>query len=106
MCLWRAPEKYITGAMGPVVPALDRVDLDLTQQNEDDSKVIPIYLLFASCCVGIQKVHNFNHLRNNPFIKLISLHVSTPLGHLQVLTILIIYLIDYNASIHVPIHMH
>jgi hypothetical protein len=39
--------------------------------------------LFASCCVGTQKVHNFKRLRDNSFIKLISLQVSTPLGHLQ-----------------------
>jgi hypothetical protein len=27
MCLWRAPEKYITGAMAPVGAALDRAGL-------------------------------------------------------------------------------
>jgi hypothetical protein len=40
---------------------------------------------------GILKLHNFNRLRNNSFIKLISLHVSTPLSHLQVSTIIFNY---------------
>jgi hypothetical protein len=55
----------------------------------------------------MQKVHNINRLRNNSFIKPISLHVSTLLGHLQVLTnVLTTFLIDYNASIHVTIRIH
>jgi hypothetical protein len=33
MCLRRAPEKYITGAMAPVGAALDRAGVDIPYDN-------------------------------------------------------------------------
>jgi hypothetical protein len=58
-------------------------------QNED-SICFSLYMLFASCCVGIKKVHNLT-IYATILNKIISLHISTPLGHLQVLTIIFNY---------------
>jgi hypothetical protein len=65
------------------------------------------FLLFASYCVSI---HNFSRLRNNLFITLIPLYVSTLLGHPQVFTVVFNYisflLLNYNANFHILTYIH
>jgi hypothetical protein len=45
------------------------------------------YYFFASCCVSIIKSTQFQPSMQQFFINSIPLHVSTPSGHLQVLTV-------------------
>jgi hypothetical protein len=55
-------------------------------------------------------VHNFSRLRNNLFIIEIPLHVSTLLGNLQVLKVVVNYtsllLLNYNANFHILSGIH
>jgi hypothetical protein len=64
---------------------------------------VQLFLKFASYCVNTINIYQFYHQRNNCLLTYIALHVSTLMGHLQVLHVSHTQLMNCNALIHIYI---
>jgi hypothetical protein len=94
-----------------VLPSGTSVDFYRTIVTTVSLKIWPcflflfLFLKFASCCVNTINIYKFHHQRNSCLLTYVTLHVSTLTGHLQVLQVSHIQLLNRNAYIPICIHM-